>query len=100
MKSPPRGLPAERNPRAPRWAGAARVLPSVLRCRLNCPRSGGIALVAEDVHYFTEQAHKCFRLARLCNDDAVAERLRELGAEFARRAIALGADPRLFPKLD
>jgi hypothetical protein len=39
-------------------------------------------------------------LARLCNDDAVGERLRELGCEFARRAIALGADARLFPKLD
>ena len=61
--------------------------------------SGGTALVAEDVHYFTDQAHKCFRLARLCNDDTVAERLQELGREFARRAIALGADPRLFPRL-
>jgi hypothetical protein len=30
----------------------------------------------------------------------VAERLHELGHEFARRAIALGADRRLFPKLD
>jgi hypothetical protein len=39
-------------------------------------------------------------LARLCNDDTVAERLRELGHEFARRAVALGADPQLFPKLD
>jgi hypothetical protein len=39
-------------------------------------------------------------LAELCNDDVVAGRLRDLGREFARRAIALGADPRLFPKLD
>jgi hypothetical protein len=64
--------------------------------------SGGIALspTTEDVHYLIEQARKCFRLAQLCNDDAIAERLRELGSEFARRAIALGADPRLFPKFD
>ncbi|MGH7054548.1 MAG: hypothetical protein ACREFA_12105 [Stellaceae bacterium] len=62
--------------------------------------SGETALVTEDIHYLTEQAHKCFRLARLCSDDTVAERLQELGCEFARRAIALGADPRLFPRLD
>lgn len=68
--------------------------------RLDRTPSGGTALVAEDVHYLTEQAHKCFRLARLCSDDMVAERLRDLGREFARRAIALGADPRLFPRLD
>jgi DNA-binding ferritin-like protein len=59
-----------------------------------------LSSTTEDVHYLTEQARKCFRLARLCNDDTVAERLRELGHEFAMRAIALGADPHLFPKLD
>lgn len=54
--------------------------------------------ITEDVQYLTDQAQRCFRLARLCSDDAVAGRLRELGLEFARRAIALGADPRTFPK--
>lgn len=89
-------MPAEQKPRAPRWRGPET--PSVrLLDRL---ASGEITLVAEDIHYFAEQAHKCFRLARLCSDDAVAERLEELGREFARRAIALGADPRLFPRLD
>lgn len=67
---------------------------------LSPAKRGDAILVTEDVHYLTEQAHKCFRLARLCSDDTVAERLRELGHEFARRAVALGADPRLFPRPD
>lgn len=67
---------------------------------MSLAEAGDTILVIEDAHYLTEQAHKCFRLARLCSDDTVAERLQELGREFARRAIALGADPRLFPRLD
>ena len=56
--------------------------------------------MTEDAQYFVEQAEKCFRLARLCSDEQVSERLRELGREFAARALALGADPRLLAESD
>jgi hypothetical protein len=36
--------------------------------------------------YFRQQVERCLRLARMCSDSAVAERLRQIAAEFQEQA--------------
>jgi len=52
-----------------------------------------------DAAYFAQKAAQCFRLARGCTDAELASRLRQLGYEFVREAIARGADPSSLPTL-
>jgi hypothetical protein len=52
----------------------------------------------QDLDYFAGRAWQCYRLAKGCDDDEAAERIYEMGREFAFDALALGADPRLLPE--
>jgi hypothetical protein len=44
-----------------------------------------------------ENALRCYRLAAQCTDPLLARQLREIGAEYSRQAVALGADPETLP---
>lgn len=48
--------------------------------------------------YFESKARQSFRLAEACTDKEIARKLRELGLEFAARAVELGADPAQVPR--
>jgi hypothetical protein len=48
---------------------------------------------AHDKNYYVAKAEQCFRLARLCTDEQLAARLRELGHEFMAKALELGTVP-------
>ena len=50
--------------------------------------------MVDDLHYLRDQAQRCLRLAAVCSDQTVADRLRVLAASFAEeaeRASALAA---------
>jgi hypothetical protein len=36
--------------------------------------------------YFRQQVERCLRLARMCSDSTVAERLRQMAVEFQEQA--------------
>lgn len=46
--------------------------------------------------YFRQQVERCLRLARMCSDNTVAERLRQMAKEFQEQAdrLAENAMPR------
>jgi hypothetical protein len=48
---------------------------------------------AEAAAFYVEQALKCFRLARRYKSSDVARKLRELGDQFAAKALERGAAP-------
>lgn len=50
------------------------------------PRSG---LPMSNSSYFSEQVERCLRLARMCSDNTVAERLRLMATEFQEQADRL-----------
>jgi hypothetical protein len=47
-----------------------------------------------------DNVFRCYRLAAACTDALVAQRLREVGADYYRRALARGADPEILPRPD
>ena len=47
--------------------------------------------------YFRQQVERCLRLARMCSDNAVAERLREMAVEFQEQARSTREDEAGFP---
>ena len=50
-----------------------------------------------DIPYCEGKARQCFRLADGCPDRVVALKLRQIGYEFVREALKLGADPATMP---
>jgi hypothetical protein len=50
-----------------------------------------------DIAYCEGKARQCFRLADNCADKAVSIKLRQIGNEFVREALKLGADPSTMP---
>jgi hypothetical protein len=44
-----------------------------------------------------DNALRCYRLAAACTDRQIMQRLREIGAEYRRQALARGADPTFLP---
>ncbi len=55
-----------------------------------CPwddAAGGVAM--SNSSYFSQQIERCLRLAQACSDSIVAERLRQIAAEFQQQADQL-----------
>jgi hypothetical protein len=52
-----------------------------------------------DIPFIVEQISKCVRFARQCADPEISDHLIELARRFERRALELGADPNLIPKI-
>jgi hypothetical protein len=56
--------------------------------------------MAEETHdlaYCLQKAEQCFRLADATTDREAAFKLREIGHDFVRQALTLGADPGAVP---
>ncbi len=55
-------------------------------------------MLDKEVERLIDDIARCYRLAQTCPDWKMAERLIEIGREFAQEAINLGADPKAIPE--